>query len=558
MTETSDFPENIFNSFQHTLSAYSSHNKELVTIIMPAFNNQDTIEYAAYSILNQTHDNLELIIVDDNSQDGTFEICKKIVTADNRVKYLRNNINSGAYYSRNRGIQAARGEYVTVLDADDWSFPTRIAYQVSQLKENDFKAHLGYYIRLNEDGFFTAFKVKGDYSYDGVLHKCLASLMIKKDFFDKKLGYWDTVRFGADSELYERIKTIDGNCIKEDIIPLMIALDRDDSLTKNPTSALGCSARTEYASSFSSYHKKYGTDLPKMKFPQISRPFDIPQDLIVSRFKEDIITQTSVFVIGTCRVHRPFIKNTENGVLNNIQDGISISFCKSGYFHSALEIEQFISWSLGLKEISQSLGKYIFRKENPETTPYNIFDSQLESGIRNSSKRLNLLSPVNNLLDNEFFLIEICSMGVNFDNDTGMYLHYNPNFASSVSYKDLPKTGIYGKDGLDLNVSKYDISLDELVGSLKKIKSLLQGKEIFICGHLVDPRNPNEKRSNNNSILELACSQVGVRYIELSDYVEKYGFRIIDGVYDIHHLSNEGEIELGKDLQALFKSEREF
>ena len=274
--------KNIFNRFSWQNSFPQSEFTELVSVIMPAFNNADTVEYAAKSILTQSHKNIELIIIDDKSTDDTYKVCQRIASKDKRVKVLRNKKNSGAYVSRNRGIQIASGNYVTILDADDWSFPYRIAHQLRSIKNTEgCKVHLGYYLRMTEKGFFTGFRIKGKFSYDGILHKCLASIMIERKFFTDKLGYWDSVRFGADSEMYSRIKVINEACMQEEVVPLMLALDRDDSLTKRPESALGNSLRMNYAASFTKYHQEVGKDIPKLDFPLKNRPFEAHKDMVV-------------------------------------------------------------------------------------------------------------------------------------------------------------------------------------------------------------------------------------------------------------------------------------
>ena len=273
---------NIFENIYSHEGFDDGNRDELVTVIMPAFNNADTVNYAAGSILNQTHKNLELIIVDDCSSDTTEQACKKILDSDSRVKYLRNQKNSGAYFSRNRGLEISNGKYITVLDADDWSFPQRISYQLSRLTVNkNIKAHLGYYLRVRDSGLFTAYRICGKFSYDGALHKCLASLMVDADFMKNNLGYWDSVRFGADSELYSRILKICGEAgVIEEPVPLMLALDREGSLTTAEGSKLGSKDRMEYAASFTKWHDHFPEKL-KIEFPLTERPFPAPELMVV-------------------------------------------------------------------------------------------------------------------------------------------------------------------------------------------------------------------------------------------------------------------------------------
>jgi glycosyltransferase involved in cell wall biosynthesis len=120
--------------------------KDLVSVIIPAFNCETTIEVAVQSTLNQTHENLEVIVVDDHSTDKTAEVVRSIkdprvtlVTTEtddgNRFSSsLNRNINAG-YAARNTGFKYAKGEYITFQDADDASVANRIEIQLGLLKK---------------------------------------------------------------------------------------------------------------------------------------------------------------------------------------------------------------------------------------------------------------------------------------------------------------------------------------------------------------------------------------------------------------------------------------
>ena len=92
----------------------------LVTVYIPTYNRRDLLERAVRSVLDQTYKNIELIIVDDRSNDDTMEFLKKLSIADKRVRYFQNAVNSGACVSRNKAISAAKGEFITGLDDDDY------------------------------------------------------------------------------------------------------------------------------------------------------------------------------------------------------------------------------------------------------------------------------------------------------------------------------------------------------------------------------------------------------------------------------------------------------
>ena len=98
-----------------------------VSIIIAAYNAQNTLPRAIESSLSQTHDNTEIIVVDDCSTDNTLTIANAYASKDKRVHVLQSCVNSGPGAARNQGINNASGQWLTMLDADDWIAPDRIA-----------------------------------------------------------------------------------------------------------------------------------------------------------------------------------------------------------------------------------------------------------------------------------------------------------------------------------------------------------------------------------------------------------------------------------------------
>ena len=107
--------------------------EDLVSIVMPAFNNEQYVQAAIQSVLAQTHRNWELLFIDDCSTDRTFSIVSGI--QDSRIRILRNGKNSGAALSRNWGLREARGKWIAFLDADDWWHPEKLERQLAFMKE---------------------------------------------------------------------------------------------------------------------------------------------------------------------------------------------------------------------------------------------------------------------------------------------------------------------------------------------------------------------------------------------------------------------------------------
>lgn len=92
----------------------------MVSVIMSAYNAERTIERAIISVISQSYKDIELIIIDDCSEDKTYELSKSLAERDGRIKVYRNDLNKGAGLSRERGVQLIKGEYTLFLDSDDY------------------------------------------------------------------------------------------------------------------------------------------------------------------------------------------------------------------------------------------------------------------------------------------------------------------------------------------------------------------------------------------------------------------------------------------------------
>ncbi len=122
-----------------------------VSIIIPAYNTSQYITRAIESALGQTEQNIEVLVVDDASTDNTAEVVANFI--DPRLKLLVNESNKGPSYSRNRAIKEAKGEWIALLDSDDWYTPQRIEtlLQVAQRENADLIADDIYFIQDGAD-----------------------------------------------------------------------------------------------------------------------------------------------------------------------------------------------------------------------------------------------------------------------------------------------------------------------------------------------------------------------------------------------------------------------
>lgn len=124
---------------------------ELVSIIMPSYNTEKFIGESIKSVLAQTYQNWELIIVDDCSPDNTDEAVAPYL-ADPRIRYLKNEKNSGAAVSRNYALREAKGKWIAFLDSDDLWTPEKLEKQIAFMKENGYHFSYTNYVEIDPEG----------------------------------------------------------------------------------------------------------------------------------------------------------------------------------------------------------------------------------------------------------------------------------------------------------------------------------------------------------------------------------------------------------------------
>lgn len=110
------------------------YTKKMISIILPTYNNEQTIFYSIDSILNQSYPNFELIIVNDFSTDKTKQVIKSF--NDSRIVYLENDSNIGIILSIIKGIKSAKGDFIARMDGDDIAVPERLNIQLNYLIKN--------------------------------------------------------------------------------------------------------------------------------------------------------------------------------------------------------------------------------------------------------------------------------------------------------------------------------------------------------------------------------------------------------------------------------------
>lgn len=109
--------------------------KDLVSVITPVYNAERFLENTLQSITNQTYKNIEIILVDDCSKDGSAEIIKRFIHEQIKIVYHLQDKNMGAGVARNKALELAKGQYVAFLDSDDVWLPQKIEHQIALMKK---------------------------------------------------------------------------------------------------------------------------------------------------------------------------------------------------------------------------------------------------------------------------------------------------------------------------------------------------------------------------------------------------------------------------------------
>lgn len=134
--------------------------EDLVSIIMPSYNTGKYIAESIKSVLAQTYENWELIIVDDCSTDNTDKVVGAFLI-DKRICYLKNEKNSGAAISRNRALREAKGRWIAFLDSDDLWKPEKLKKQISFMSQNQYAFSYTNYIEIDENSKENGVSVTG-------------------------------------------------------------------------------------------------------------------------------------------------------------------------------------------------------------------------------------------------------------------------------------------------------------------------------------------------------------------------------------------------------------
>ena len=169
------------------------NSKYLVSIITPNYNCVRYISETIDSVINQTYGNWEMLIQDDCSTDGSYEIAMEYAKKDSRIKVERNQKNSGAAITRNNAINRSVGVYLAFLDSDDIWLPEKLNHQINFMIENncDFSFTRYEHIDENNKSLRIMAKVVKRLSYKKMMYHCwpgCLTVVYKQDVNNKIYG----------------------------------------------------------------------------------------------------------------------------------------------------------------------------------------------------------------------------------------------------------------------------------------------------------------------------------------------------------------------------------
>ncbi len=185
-------------------------NQPLVSVIMPVYNTKQWIWEAIESILKQTFEDFEFIIIDDCSSDWSYEICKKYAQKDKRIKLYRNKQNSWVAFTKNRLIELTSTNYIASQDSDDVSFLNRLELEYKFLNSHENYAVIsGNNIIIDENWKTIWHRKYSDDIKNVILKKSPVShptTMIRKSDF-LKVGWYTKVKYVEDYDLWIKLYT---------------------------------------------------------------------------------------------------------------------------------------------------------------------------------------------------------------------------------------------------------------------------------------------------------------------------------------------------------------
>ncbi|ENP8456992.1 glycosyltransferase family 2 protein [Photobacterium damselae] len=213
--------------------------KPLVSVITPSYNCANTIEETINSVISQSFNDWEMIIVDDNSSDNSCEIIRAFSEKDSRIKLVERSWNAGPAIARNIAIENAQGRYIAFLDSDDTWHQNKLEKQIAFMQVNEVELSYTAYNRMDSEGnFLGAYKPITKVTYKDMLKSnrigCLTAI-----YDTDKLGkvYMPNISKRQDLGLWLKIlKKVDYAWGMDDVLADYLAV-QSNSVSSNKFTA---------------------------------------------------------------------------------------------------------------------------------------------------------------------------------------------------------------------------------------------------------------------------------------------------------------------------------
>jgi glycosyltransferase involved in cell wall biosynthesis len=197
-----------------------------VSVIIPTYNRAEFLSSAITSVLNQTFQDFEIIVVDDASNDNTQEVVSSF--NDKRIRYIRHEINKGGAGARNTGIKVSTGKYIAFLDDDDEWLPWKLQMQTDLLEESPPRVgvvYTGFVMVSRADGqiLYKGIPTRKGYIFNEMLIEnvigATPSVFLRRECFNRVGLFDENLPFAEDWDMWIRIsKEFHFECIKEILV----------------------------------------------------------------------------------------------------------------------------------------------------------------------------------------------------------------------------------------------------------------------------------------------------------------------------------------------------
>lgn len=213
-----------------------------VSVIIPTHNRAGTLLRAIGSVLAQTHSVSEIIIVDDNSSDGTAEIIGGLLKQDRRIRYLQTRRRLGAASARNYGVAASTGDLVAFLDSDDAWEPMKVELQVAAYEEmTELVACFTLILEIEKDNKTRVRRCPSAVKYSDLARRNLigstSSCMVRRDAFLDAGGFADDLPSCQDWDLWLRLSKLGALYVVQNALTLYF-FDGEGRISKSRSSVI--------------------------------------------------------------------------------------------------------------------------------------------------------------------------------------------------------------------------------------------------------------------------------------------------------------------------------